>query len=77
MSSRPDSPWHYVYAFYALVRAHGKLHNLIRFVGRSGTLSKSEYDNEVIRKALGDIEEDLNSVRQAIGEEHDEPNPTN
>ncbi len=68
MSSRPDSPWHYAIAFYALVRAHGKLHKLIRFVGRIDLFQKSEPDNEVIKETLDDIEGELDSVRQSIDE---------
>ena len=68
MSSRPDSPWHYIHAFYALIRAHGKLHNLIRFVGRTESFQKSESDNEQILETLDDIEDELGSVRQSIEE---------
>ncbi|MDZ8138210.1 MAG: hypothetical protein RM049_23370 [Nostoc sp. DedQUE04] len=68
MSNRPDSPWHYAMAFFALVRAHGKLHRLIRFVGRTDSFQKSESDNEAIAKSLDDIEGELDSVRQSIDE---------
>lgn len=74
MSSRPDSPWHYAMAFYALVRAHGKLHELIRFVGRTESLEKSESDNEQILETLDDIEGELGSVRQSIDEQPDGAN---
>lgn len=72
MSNRSDSPWYYAIAFYALVRAHSKLHRLIRFVGRTDSFQKSEFDNEVIKEILNDIEGDLDSVRQAIGEKNDD-----
>ena len=68
MSSRPDSPWYYAIAFYALVRAHGKLHRLIRFISGADSLQKSESDNEVIIETLDDIEGELDSVRQSIDE---------
>ncbi|MCC5644818.1 hypothetical protein LC607_18105 [Nostoc sp. CHAB 5824] len=74
MSSRPDSPWHYAMAFYALVRAHGKLHKLIRFVGRTDSSQKSESDNEAIVETLDDIESELDSVRQSIDEQPDGAN---
>jgi hypothetical protein len=77
MSGRPDSPWYYARAFYALIRAHGKLHGLIRFVGRTDSFQKSESDNESIIETLDDIEGELDSVRQAIGEKHDELDSTN
>lgn len=67
MSSRPDSPWHYAIAFYDLVRAHTKLHILIRFVGRTESSGKSESDDEVIKNQLDDIEQHLKSVRRMIG----------
>ncbi|MEH2393707.1 MAG: hypothetical protein V7K21_19270 [Nostoc sp.] len=66
MSSRPDSPCYYVQAFYGLVRAHGKLHRLIKFVGRIELFQKSEFDNEVIKETFDDIEGELDSVRQSI-----------
>ncbi|WP_334759056.1 hypothetical protein [Nostoc sp.] len=68
MSSRPDSPWYYANAFYALVRAHGKLHQLLRFVGRIELFQKSEFDNEQILETLDDIEGELDSVRHSIDE---------
>ncbi|MEH1821513.1 MAG: hypothetical protein V7L31_20940 [Nostoc sp.] len=74
MSNRPDSPWHYAIAFYALSRAHGKLHRLIRFVGRTDSFQKSESDNQFIKETLDDIEGELDSVRQSINEQPDESN---
>lgn len=74
MSSRPDLPWYYAIAFYALVRAHGKLHRLIRFVGRAESFQRSKSDNEAIVESLDDIEGELDSVRQSIDEQPDEPN---
>ncbi len=71
MSNRPDSPWHYAVAFYALIRAHGKLHKLIRFVGRTDSSQKSESDNEAIKENLDDIEGELDSVRQSIDKQPD------
>ncbi|QLE42278.1 hypothetical protein FD723_18840 [Nostoc sp. C052] len=68
MSNRPDSPWYYAMAFYALSRAHSKLHGLIRFVGRTDSFQKSESDNQLIKEALDDIEGELDSVRQSIDE---------
>ncbi|MEH2034055.1 MAG: hypothetical protein V7K67_31355 [Nostoc sp.] len=68
MSSRPDSSWHYAIAFYALIRAHGKLHRLIRFIGRTESFQKSESDNEQILETLDDIESELDSVRRSIDE---------
>ncbi|QKQ75573.1 hypothetical protein [Nostoc sp. TCL240-02] len=66
MSIRPDSPWHYAGAFYALVKAQTKLHILIRFVGKTELFIESESDNEVINSQLNEIEQHLKSARQNL-----------
>ncbi|PHJ59621.1 hypothetical protein VF14_32645 [Nostoc linckia z18] len=64
MSARPDSPWHYARAFYALVKAESKLHRLIRFVGRTEFHLQSKFDDEMILDSLNEIEHHLNYARQ-------------
>ncbi|RCJ20106.1 hypothetical protein A6S26_05140 [Nostoc sp. ATCC 43529] len=64
MSARPDSPWHYARAFYALVKAESRLRKLIRFVGRTESYLQSESDDEMILDCLNEIEQHLNFVRQ-------------
>ncbi len=64
MSARPDSPWHYARAFYALVKAESRLHKLIRFVGRTESHLQSESDDEMILDFLNEIEQHLNYARQ-------------
>ncbi|WP_445634606.1 ATPase [Nostoc sp. DSM 114161] len=64
MSARPDSPWYYARAFYALVKAESKLHRLVRFVGRTESYLQSESDDEMILNYLNEIEHHLNYARQ-------------
>jgi hypothetical protein len=64
MSARPDSPWHYIRAFYALVKAESKLHKLVRFVGRTESSFQSKSDDEMILDSVNEIEQHLNYVRQ-------------
>jgi hypothetical protein len=61
---RIDSPWHYVHAFYALVKAESKLHALVRFVSRTESSLQSQSDDEIINNYLDEIEQQLNYVRQ-------------